>query len=66
MLVLTCDYNRKNNAVQADSGCSGVPGFPYSREIQGLCFYAWFENYGALCIYVNSYIICIFHTNEDF
>ena len=30
------DPNCQNKAVPADPGCSGVPGFPYTHEIEGL------------------------------
>ena len=30
MIVIARDSNRKNKAVPADPGCSGVPGFPYT------------------------------------
>ena len=31
MMVFARDSNRKNKAVPADPGCSGVPGFPYTQ-----------------------------------
>ena len=32
MIVFARDSNRKNKAVPADPGCSGVPGFPYTHD----------------------------------
>ena len=37
MIVFARDSNRKNKAIQADSGCSGVPGFPYTQKFEQLC-----------------------------
>ena len=33
MIVFARDSNRKNKAVPADPGCSGVPGFPYTPVV---------------------------------
>ena len=30
MIVFARDSNRKNKAVPADPGCTGIPGFPYT------------------------------------